>query len=166
MPDLGTKRDSGGYRIAGSGEDWDMFLRMGEASKLANLGEVLHLYRVHPGSVTTKYVGLVRARIAHACCCAKQRAGGSPEVTFDEFVAKERARAPWQRAAERMDSVRVGSVSCGLGADSRLEDGQRICPLGLGQRCVPLQELADGLSRIAAAGRPAMARFACAATFG
>ena len=115
----------GGYRIAGSGEDWDMFLRMGEASKLANLGEVLHLYRVHPGSVTTKYVGLVRARIAHACCCAKQRAGGSPEVTFDEFVAKERARAPWQRAAERMDWYASAQYRAGLAQilDSRTAKG-------------------------------------------
>jgi glycosyltransferase involved in cell wall biosynthesis len=32
----------GGYRIHSSGEDYDMFLRMGEATKLANLNEVLY----------------------------------------------------------------------------------------------------------------------------
>src|SRR5919108_619266 len=49
----------GGYRIAGSGEDWDLFLRMGEISDLANLSEILHLYRVHAGSVSVKHLAQI-----------------------------------------------------------------------------------------------------------
>jgi glycosyltransferase involved in cell wall biosynthesis len=90
----------GGYRIQGVGEDWEMFLRIGEVSRIANLGEVLHLYRVHLGSVNARHTGLVRARIAYACYCARQRAGGLPEITFDEFAAQ---RPFWRRLVDRMD---------------------------------------------------------------
>jgi len=41
----------GGYRIRGAGEDFDFFIRMGEVGRVANLGEVLHLYRMHLDSI-------------------------------------------------------------------------------------------------------------------
>ena len=93
----------GGYRIKGSGEDLDMWLRMGEVSKLANLNEVLHLYRLQPLSAGVRQLVLIRARYAHACDCAKRRVEGRPEITFDEFLIEQRARPFWKRAAEVMD---------------------------------------------------------------
>jgi len=90
----------GGYGIDRDGEDFGMFLRMGEVSKLANLEEVLLLYRVHLGNVTVKTMGLIRGHVAHECHCARQRAGGLAEVTFDEFTAE---RPFGQRIADRMD---------------------------------------------------------------
>jgi hypothetical protein len=38
-------RNIGGFRVAGSGEDWDVWLRMGEVSRLANLDQVLLVSR-------------------------------------------------------------------------------------------------------------------------
>jgi hypothetical protein len=94
-------KETGGYRIDRDGEDYGMFLRMGEASKLANLGEVLLLYRMHPGNVSANTIGLIRSHIAHECCCARQRAISSPEITFEAFTSDRRF---WQRAADRMDA--------------------------------------------------------------
>jgi glycosyltransferase involved in cell wall biosynthesis len=90
----------GGYGVDHVGEDFGMFLRMGEVSKLANLEEVLLLYRIHLGNVTLKRMALIRAHLAHECYCARQRAGGLPEVTFDEFTTE---RPFWHRIADRMD---------------------------------------------------------------
>lgn len=93
----------GGYRIDGKGEDWDMFLRMGEATRLANLSEVHYLYRLHSGSVSVRHLTHIRNRFAHSCHCAKRRQQSLSEITFDEFVVKQRARPFWQRATELMD---------------------------------------------------------------
>jgi glycosyltransferase involved in cell wall biosynthesis len=91
----------GGYRIDRDGEDYGMFLRMGEVSKLANLEDVFLLYRMHLGNVSANSIGLIRSHIAHECCCAHQRARGLPEVTFDAFTAQ---RTLCQRMADRMDA--------------------------------------------------------------
>jgi glycosyltransferase involved in cell wall biosynthesis len=96
-------RKIGGYRTSGIGEDWDMFLRMGEVSRLANLNEVFYLYRLHSGSVSVRHLAQVRMRYAHACQCAQQRAEGRREITFDEFCDEQRTRPFCKRASEIMD---------------------------------------------------------------
>ena len=93
----------GGYRIEGIGEDWDMFLRMGEAAKLANLDEVLYLYRLNCASINVNQLMEVRMRYNHACHCAKRRAEGQSEISFDKFIAERRAWPFWQRASDVMD---------------------------------------------------------------
>ena len=47
----GLLRQIGGYWRYRLIDDWDMMLRMGEVSELANLDEVLHHYHVHRGSL-------------------------------------------------------------------------------------------------------------------
>jgi glycosyltransferase involved in cell wall biosynthesis len=93
----------GGYRIEGSGEDWDLFLRMGEASKLANLPETLQLVRLHSNSSSMRCLTEIRVQIAFACHCAQRRQQGLPELSIDEFRSELRARPFWQRAADRMN---------------------------------------------------------------
>jgi len=93
----------GGYRIQGIGEDWDLFLRMGEATRLANLDQVLHLYRVHSSNVNVTHLREVRTRLGYACHCARLRAERQPETSFGEYVARQCARPFWERAADRMD---------------------------------------------------------------
>ncbi|PYQ97187.1 MAG: hypothetical protein DMF96_15645 [Acidobacteria bacterium] len=44
-------RAVGGYRISGIGEDWDLFLRLGETTRLANLESRLYRWRIHPGNI-------------------------------------------------------------------------------------------------------------------
>jgi hypothetical protein len=124
----------GGYRIDRSGEDWDMFLWMGEVSKIANLEEVLHLYRVHRGSVNAKYTGLIRAHIAHACYCARQRAAGLPEVTFDEFTAQRRF---WQCIADRMDCYALTQYQRALDEILSASEFKGYARLGWSALCSP-----------------------------
>jgi glycosyltransferase involved in cell wall biosynthesis len=93
----------GGYRITGVGQDLDMFLRMGEVTRLGNLGKVLLLCRTHSGSANTTRRKEMRERYAHAIHCAQQRAAGSHEVSFDEFLGLWRSRPLWKRVAESMD---------------------------------------------------------------
>ncbi len=124
----------GGYRIQGVGEDWDMFLRMGEVSRIANLEEVHHLYRVHLGSVNAKHTGLIRAHIAHACYCARQRAAGLPEVTFNEFTAE---RSFWQCIAERMDCYALAQYQRALHEILSASEFKGYARLGWSALCSP-----------------------------
>ncbi len=78
-------KEIGGYRIKGAGEDFDFFLRMGEAGKLANLSQVLHRYRMHLGSIVTTRYYENRFGIDYAIECARRRRKGSPEPTLDAF---------------------------------------------------------------------------------
>jgi GT2 family glycosyltransferase len=129
----------GGYRIAGCGEDWDMFLRMGEVSKLANMDKILHLYRINPGSTIAKNTGLVRARIAHACLCANQRAAGLSEIPFEQFSAERRARPFWSQALDRADWYASNQYRAGLAQilDSRPVEGY--ARIGWSAICSPMR---------------------------
>jgi GT2 family glycosyltransferase len=98
----------GGYRIDGSGEDWDLFLRMGEASKLANLPETLQLIRVHPNSASLRCLPQIRVQIAFACHCAQRRRRGLAELSIDEFRCELGARPLWRRAADRTSCYAMG----------------------------------------------------------
>lgn len=92
----------GGYRVAGVGQELDVFLRMGEVSKLANLDEVLQLWRLRPESITATKLGEVSAQFAYARNCATRRAEHRPEIPFDEFLIEHRSRPLWHRAGEAM----------------------------------------------------------------
>ena len=96
-------RKIGGFRVAGCGEDLDLWLRMGEASRIANLDDVLLSVRIHLESVNVRHLAEIRARYAQAIQCAKKRADGQPEITFDEFLVKQRRRLFCQRVAGEMD---------------------------------------------------------------
>jgi len=93
----------GGFRIDGCGEDLDLWLRMGEISRLANLDEVLFGYRIHSDSVNMRLQAEVQGRYAHARCSAKRRAMGQLEPSYKEFLAQWNARPAWKRVAEKLD---------------------------------------------------------------
>lgn len=141
-----TLKRVGGYRIEGSGEDLDMWLRMGEVSKLANLNEVLHLYRLNPLSVNVRQLVTIRVRYAHACDCAKRRAEGLPETTFDEFLIKQRARPFWQLGAEVMDVYALGQYRRALAEILSLHRNRGYARLIWAALCSP-QRTAQRLSR-------------------
>jgi glycosyltransferase involved in cell wall biosynthesis len=107
-------KDIGGYRVDTVGQDWDMFLRMGEASRLANVNTVLHLYRCHGRSANARHQLEVRTQHAYACHCARRRAEGRPEISFAEFLTEHRARPLWQRVAEAMDVHALAQYRRGL----------------------------------------------------
>ena len=95
----------GGYRVSGSGEVWDLFLRVSEISRLANLPDVFLLYRVHPSSVNVRQMAETRLQCAYAIDCAHRRRQGLKERDFKEFLAHRRQRSLSQRALEAMDTV-------------------------------------------------------------
>ena len=93
----------GGYWTLPMGEEYDMMLRLGEVTKLANLDRVLLLYRVHRGSLTDRAMRLAQFRIALACELARRRQRGLPAITPEEFQAVRDARPWWRRSAESFD---------------------------------------------------------------
>lgn len=96
-------RKIGGYRVDGIGEDWDMLLRISEASRVANLAQVLYLYRLNPRSVNVTHLAHIRNQIAYACDSARRRSEGLGELTFEMFVAMQRSRPLWRRTLDAMD---------------------------------------------------------------
>jgi len=96
-------REIGGYHTDGIGEDLDMFLRMGEASKIANLEKILFLYRAHFANINVKQQAEVRWQYAYTIHCARQRAIGHPESSFVEFAANLQYRSFWHHIAEKLD---------------------------------------------------------------
>jgi hypothetical protein len=93
----------GGYWHLPMGEEYDMMLRFGEISRLANLDSVQLQYRVHQGSLTDRSMRLAQSRIALACELARRREAGLPSISPEEFQAQRNARPMWRRCSERID---------------------------------------------------------------
>jgi len=93
----------GGYWPYRLNDAWDMMLRMGEISRLANSPRVLHLYRVHQASQTASRLRPMRYSIDFACELARRRQAGLPPITPEQFTAMRRARPWWQHALETVD---------------------------------------------------------------
>jgi len=72
---------AGSYRpaFAAAAEDYDLWLRLAERHDLANLPEVLLLYRIHPRQATShEHVAVATATLV-AQASARARAGGRPD---------------------------------------------------------------------------------------
>lgn len=96
-------RQIGGYWKLPLQDAWDMMIRMGEVSKLANIDELLHHYRVHIGSLNGKGMRRMRFSIDYARELARLRQAGLPLLTHEEY-AKQRASVSWlRRCAEAID---------------------------------------------------------------
>ena len=92
----------GGYWSLSLIDDWDMMLRMGEVSQLANLDDVLLHYRVHQGSLNGKSMWRMHRHIGYAIDRAKRRQRDDESISFEEFELLMQRR-PWlNRMAERM----------------------------------------------------------------
>jgi glycosyltransferase involved in cell wall biosynthesis len=105
-------RRAGGYRTAGSGEDWDMFLRVGELSELANLDEVVYSWRLHLSSVTSQNAAHCINRIRFACDSARRRADQKSELSYDEFL--QGRSGPLQRILDSQDCYSLLQYRRGL----------------------------------------------------
>lgn len=85
-------------------EDYDMFLRLSEVTKLAATDSVLYHMRFHMGSLNGRGMKKMRRSVDYARDRTVRRRAGKQEISFDEFVAM-RERAPlWRRAAEAIDA--------------------------------------------------------------
>ena len=92
----------GGYWSLPLIDDWDMMLRVGEVSKLANVDDVLLHYRVHQGSLNGQSMWRMHRHISYAIERANRRQRGEELISFEEFE-DAMSRRPWlHRTAERM----------------------------------------------------------------
>ena len=95
----------GGYRITGYGEDSDLHLRLTEATRVANLNEILYLYRLNPQSSNLRNRRIIQLRNAHACDCARRRAANQEEMSFEDFSAQQSRRPFWNRWLDLLDLI-------------------------------------------------------------
>lgn len=105
----------GGYWEHPRGEEWDLFLRMGECTRLANLDQVLLSYRIHSGSMTGQSVKEIRTWIEYACECARRRASRLPEIEYDQYVDQLRGAAWYRRIARACEMHGRTQYRIGLG---------------------------------------------------
>jgi hypothetical protein len=80
-----------------------MMIRVGEASQLANLDEILHYYRVHRASLNGSSMYRVRLSIDYACELARRRERNLPEISVVQFEARRRARPVLERRLELLE---------------------------------------------------------------
>jgi glycosyltransferase involved in cell wall biosynthesis len=105
-----------GFRVDGAGEDWDLFLRMTEATKVANLPQILCHVRLHGGSTNVQQARILRLRYAHACECAKRREAHLPEDTFEEFSERQSRRPVWVRCMDWFDQTSARQYRAAMAA--------------------------------------------------
>jgi Glycosyl transferase family 2 len=71
---------SGGYRKALlDADDYDLWLRMGERSRFANLGRPVLQYRIHPGQVSVRNLRHQILCMLAACAASSLRRHGNPD---------------------------------------------------------------------------------------
>jgi glycosyltransferase involved in cell wall biosynthesis len=96
-------KDLGGYWPLPIGEEYDLMLRVGEVSQLANIDRVLGLWRVHEQSLTGSKMRLTRFYIDYACESARRRQAGAPPISLEEFQALRNARSYWRQWGEKIN---------------------------------------------------------------
>ena len=71
---------AGGYRaVFGQSEDYDLWLRIAEHFEIANLGQVVHKYRIHPGQISMRRRKEQTLSILAAQISARERLKGNPD---------------------------------------------------------------------------------------
>jgi len=106
-------RGIGGYRLAGAGEDWDMFLRLGEVTKFANLTQVCYYYRLHDSNVSTSQLCTNFHRVLFACRCAAARQGHMLEPTEDDYRRDLNGRPILYRCQQYLHQVGLARYFAG-----------------------------------------------------
>jgi hypothetical protein len=84
--------EAGGYRIKGIGEDWDMFLRLTEHTKVENLEGVFYYWRLHSANIKFGKTRTEQLGIEYAKCCAGIRNRGLAEIDLNDFVRQRKRR--------------------------------------------------------------------------
>lgn len=109
-------REIGGYQADGALEDWAMFLRMAERTKLANLDRALLSYRIHAGSTNGQHLRDLRTRIAFVCQRAERQAAGLPALAYEDFLAARRQAWPWRRAEQWLEGYAMAQYRLAMAA--------------------------------------------------
>ena len=99
-----------GYRAFHNAEDADLYWRLAELGRLANLPDVIGKYRMHAASISSASIrnGRTMAVFSQlAALSAQRRAGGKPDLSFDH------AQATAWRASESLEAM-TGSALADL----------------------------------------------------
>jgi glycosyltransferase involved in cell wall biosynthesis len=105
----------GGYATSRGGEDLDIYLRLAERSRLANLKGQYYLYRVHDKSTNSTRLGDVQLQYAFVLHNARRRLANLPEVSFESFKDGLRRRPRLERLWSRLDVAARGLYRTGVG---------------------------------------------------
>ncbi len=86
----------GGYWEHNISEDWDLFLRIAEISRLANQDFSFLAYRLHTGSVNGRRIVESQLHNEFAAERYRRRQAKLAEISFEEFFEQHRgSRWPW-----------------------------------------------------------------------
>jgi glycosyltransferase involved in cell wall biosynthesis len=96
-------KELGGYWELPIGEEYDLMLRAGEVSRLANIDRVLVLWRVHEQSLTGSKMRDTRFYIDYACESARRRQEGRPRISLEEYRAWRDTRPWWRQWGEAIN---------------------------------------------------------------
>jgi glycosyltransferase involved in cell wall biosynthesis len=107
-------RDVGGYWQHPIAQDWDMYLKMGERSRLANLEEILLHYRIHNASLNGKRLADIRQHQRFAAECARRRHERLPPIGLAEFMQIEQQLPLLWRWHQRLNEVALHHYRNGL----------------------------------------------------
>lgn len=128
-------------------DDWDMFLRMGEQGKLANLPIVLYQYRTLSTSLVGSRLAEMRNYFAFAVECAKRRKSGDPSLTKAEFDQELKKRPFWTRQIEAIGNYALNQYRI---ANAEICNGKKLLGysrLGFAAICSPARTM-NRVSRI------------------
>ncbi len=95
-------KELGGYWKFRLVDDWDMMLRMGEISRLANLPDLMLHYRVHSGSLNGQSMVRMYRNIGYAIERAERRQSNRDQISYEEFLEYKDSQAMWVRWPERL----------------------------------------------------------------
>ncbi len=150
-------RSIGGYRDLPA-EDMDVFLRLADRYRLANVREPLLLWRVHLGSVTAQQMKSHQAGFLYHIECYRRRQAGQAVPTYGEFVARMQAWPLWRKAAWQMDNYALSQYKRSLAEMLGGHPLRGRVRLGWAALCSPGRVLRRGLRAMAGWRRPVRAR--------
>lgn len=124
-------RACGGYPSGMMGEDVDFCLRMCEQGTVANLDEVLFLYRLHAGQASqAKSRDIVRA-IRFAAHRALRRRSGQTEPDFAEFLRQSSLLDRYRWSVEAWELTQYRSARILIASERRFLGFARLALLAL-----------------------------------
>ncbi|MFO0827464.1 MAG: glycosyltransferase [Phycisphaerales bacterium] len=121
---------AGGYRPAFTVvQDYDLWLRLAERTRFANLPDRVLRYRFHGGQATERNVELAYLCTWAAQHAARERAAGRPDPIRGETVIDREQVAKWGLDAPTIDAE-IAWVRASHRARERLLRGERLRALG------------------------------------
>ena len=121
----------GGYWEHNIAEDWDMFLRMGEVSQLANLDACVLQYRFHRASINGRRIVEAQLFNEYAADCFIRRRNHRPAIPFDQFFADHRSQHWPSSWTFKSDALSIGQYRQAIAEIYGGQPVQGICRLGM-----------------------------------